>query len=160
MQLFCDRCNEAADHPIPIASDPELADIARDLGYRNVCPGCYDDLLVEAGEAREHQADDRRTEHRVAAQVPLRISPTGAGDVHTTVTEDISDNGAQIRASANLHAGDVVRLEAEGGVIEAVAIVEVIWADGDTLRAGLRLVEASESWQQLVRDCESKQPES
>jgi PilZ domain-containing protein len=160
MQLFCDRCNEAADHPISITSDPELAEIARDLGYRNVCPGCYDDLLIEAGEAREHQADDRRSEHRVAAQVPLRVSPAGGGESHTTMTEDISDNGAQIRASTALHAGEVVRLEAAGGNVEAFAIVEVIWADGDALRAGLRLVETSESWQQLVRDCESKQPES
>ena len=159
MQLFCDRCNEAADHPIPITSDPELAEIARDLGYRNVCPGCYDDLLIEAGEAREHQADDRRSEHRVAAQVTIRVSPAGGGESHTTVTEDISDNGAQIRANAALHAGEVVRLEAAGGNIEAFAIVEVIWHDGDALRAGLRLVEMSESWQQLVRDCERKQTE-
>jgi hypothetical protein len=160
MQLFCDRCNEAADHPISITSDPELADIARDLGYRNVCPGCYDDLLVEAGEAREHQADDRRSEHRVVAQIALRVSPAGGGESQTTVTEDISDNGAQVRASEAFHAGEVVRLEAADGVVEAVAIVEVIWQDGDTLRAGLRLVEASESWQQLVRDCESRETKS
>ena len=160
MQLFCDRCNEAADHPISITSDPELAEIARDLGYRNVCPGCYDDLLVEAGEAREHQADDRRTEHRVATQIAIRISPAGGGEAQTTVTEDISDNGAQIRANAAFEAGDVVRLEAADGVVEAIAIVEVIWHDGDALRAGLRLVETSDSWQRLVRDCESKQTES
>lgn len=159
MQLFCDRCNEDADHPITITDDPELAEIARDLGYRSVCAGCYDDLLVEAGEAREHQADDRRSEHRVAAQISLRVFPAGGGDPQETVTEDISENGAQIRANATFGAGDVVRLEAADGSADAVAIVEIIWHDGETLRAGLRLVETSDSWQQLVRDQEKQNGE-
>ncbi len=160
MQLYCDRCNEAADHPIPITDDPELAEIAKDLGYRNVCPGCYDDLVVEAGEAREHQADDRRSEHRVAAQISLRVFPAGGGEAHETVTEDVSENGAQIRADAAFSAGDVVRLESADGAADAVAIVEVIWRDGDALRAGLRLVETSESWQQLVREQETPPEQS
>lgn len=159
MQLYCDRCNEAADHPIAIEPDSELAELARDLGYRNVCPGCYDDLVVEAAEAREQQADDRRSEHRVAAQVPIRVRPTDGSQAQETVTEDISDNGAQIRASLALEPGAVVRIESADGRIDAVAIVEVVWLDGDALRAGLRLVESSESWQQLVREWEDRAAE-
>lgn len=155
MQLYCDRCNEAADHPITITDDPEVAEIARDLGYRSVCPGCYDDLVVEAGEARERQADDRRSEHRVPAQIALRVTPSG-GEPYETVTEDISDNGVQVRGNVAFEPGAVVRVQAADGSADAVAIVEVVWRDGDTMRAGLRLVEASESWRQFVLEHEAK----
>lgn len=155
MQLYCDRCNEKADHPIDVVSNVELADLARDLGYRNVCPGCYDDLLIEAAEAREQQADDRRTGRRVEAHVPLHLYTTGGANAQETVTENISENGAQIRASLGLEPGSVVRVESADGAIDAVAIVEVVWLDGETLRAGLRLAEASESWQRLVERLES-----
>jgi hypothetical protein len=150
MQLYCDRCNESADHPIDVSSDTELADLASDLGYRNVCRGCYDDLVIEAAEAREQKADERRTEHRVAAQLPIRLCATDGVEAQETVTENISENGAQIRANLALEPGSVVRLESADGEIDAVAIVEVVWLDGDTLRAGLRLAEPSASWQQLV----------
>jgi hypothetical protein len=159
MQLYCDRCNETADHPIDISSNTELADLARDLGYRNVCPGCYDDLLIEAAEAREQQADDRRTEHRVAAQLPIRLCAIDGVATHETVTENISENGAQIRANLALEPGAVVRVESADGVIDAVAIVEVVWLDGGTLRAGLRLAEASESWRHLVARLEADEGE-
>lgn len=159
MQLYCDRCNEAADHPIDVTNDPDLLDLVRDLGYRNVCPGCYDDLVVEANEAREQQADDRRSEHRVAAQVPIRIHSADGGEPHDTVTEDISDNGVQIRANLSIESGSVVHISSGDGAIDAVAIVEVIWHDGHALRAGLRLVETSESWQKLVREYEARQVE-
>ena len=155
MQLYCDRCNESADHPIDVTSDTELADLARDLGYRKVCRGCYDDLLIEAAEAREQQADDRRTEHRVAAQVPIRVWTTDGVQTQETVTENVSENGAQIRANLALEPGSVVRIESADGAIDAVAIVEVVWRDGDALRAGLRLVEASESWSEMVRSLAS-----
>jgi hypothetical protein len=153
MQLYCDRCNESVDHPIPITEDPELAEIAKDLGYRAVCGGCYDDLLVEASETREHQADDRRSEHRVAARLALTITPSDGSMVDAT-TEDISDNGARIRSPIRFETGSVVRMSAADGTAEAVAIVEVVWNDGASLVAGLRLVEVSESWQQLVREQE------
>jgi len=155
MQLFCDRCNESVDHPIDIRSDVELAEIARDLGYRSVCSGCYDDLVVEAGETREHQADDRRSEHRVAAHVTLRVTPNG-GESHETISEDVSDNGARVRSPTGLafDVGTVLRIECLDGGPEAVAIVETVWADGEGKHAGLRLVESSESWQELVRELE------
>jgi hypothetical protein len=155
MQLYCDRCNEAADHPIPIASGDELAEIAGDLGYRAVCPGCYDDLLVEANETREHRAEDRRAERRVATALAIRLTPAGGGEAHETVADDVSESGARVRAVAAVAPGDVVRLETGDGAAEAVAIVEVVWHDGDALRAGLRLVEASESWRRLVAEREA-----
>lgn len=155
MQTFCDRCNELADHLIPIADDPELSDIARDLGYRSVCSGCYDDLVIEANESREHLADDRRAEHRVAVELAIQIVPTDGGDPQEAVTEDISENGARVRAVRGLEPGSVVRVMSSDGSAEAVAIVEVIWNDFDGMRVGLRLVEASESWAVLVRESAS-----
>jgi hypothetical protein len=152
MHTYCDRCNEPADHPIDVKDDPELADLVRDLGYRSVCGGCYDDLVVEAREAREQQADDRRAEHRAAAHVPIRLEPSDGSDPQETVTEDISESGAQIRVASGLEPGTVVRLSTSKRDAVAVAIVEVVWRDGDALRAGLRLVEASESWSEMVRE--------
>jgi hypothetical protein len=160
MQLYCDRCNEAVDHPINITNDAELVEIARDLGYRSVCAGCYDDLLIEAGEAREHQADERRSEHRIPIQIALWVTPAGGGEGFETVSEDISENGVKVRANASFETGAVVRIEAAGGTAEAVAIVEVVWHDGDALRAGLRLVEASEGWRSFVQEQEKRQGES
>ena len=81
MQSYCDRCNESADHPISIVEDVEVGALAADLGYRSVCEGCYDDLLVEAKEAKEHEADDRRAEHRVAAELHLRVVPADVSGV-------------------------------------------------------------------------------
>jgi len=151
MHTYCDRCNEPADHPIDVWDDPELAALARDLGYRSVCGGCYDDLVVEAREAREQQADDRRVEHRAPAHLAVRLEPADGGAPQETVTEDISESGVQVRIVSGLEAGTVVRISTAEGGADAVAIVEVVWRNGDALRAGLRLVEASESWAALVR---------
>ena len=151
MHTYCDRCNEPADHPIDVRDDLELADLVRDLGYRSVCAGCYDDLVVEAREAREQQADDRRVEHRVPAHLAVRLEPADGGAPQETVTEDISENGAQVRVVSGIEPGTVVRISTAERGADAVAIVEVVWRDGDALRAGLRLVGASESWAELVR---------
>lgn len=158
MQIYCDRCNETTDHPVVVSNDPELSDLLRDLGYRSVCPGCYDDLLVEAQEAREQEADDRRSVHRVPAQIPVRIAAGDGTPPIDTMTEDISENGAQIRANSELETGSVVRLSALDGSAESVAIVEVVWHDGDALRAGLRLVEPSDAWTRLVERYEALEP--
>lgn len=158
MHTYCDRCNEVADHTVDASSDPELTDLLKDLGYRTVCPGCYEDLLVEAKEAREQLADDRRAHHRVPAQIPVRIETTDGGSTTETVTEDISENGAQIRANAELEPGTVVRIAALDGSADAVAIVEVVWHDGDALRAGLKLVESSDTWNRLVESHEALEP--
>lgn len=151
MQTYCDRCNETEDHPINIVDDAEVAELAGELGYRNVCSGCYDDLVVEARETREQRAEDRRTKQRVAASVPIRIGPTEGDTFEETVTEDISEGGAQIRAFASLEPGAVVRIATGDGSVDAVALVEIVWHDGEAMRAGLKLVEPSESWNQLVR---------
>ena len=150
MHTYCDRCNEVADHTVDAASDPQLTELLKDLGYRTVCPGCYEDLVVEAREAREQQAEDRRSVHRVPAHIPLRLTSTDGGSFTETVTEDISESGAQIRANSELEPGTVVHIAALDGSADAVAIVEVVWHDDDALRAGLRLVESSETWSRLV----------
>lgn len=158
MHTYCDRCNEVADHTVDATTDPQLTELLKDLGYRTVCPGCYEDLIVEAREAREQQAEDRRTVHRVPAQIPIRIESTDGSSSTETVTEDISESGAQIRANAELEPGTVVHIAALDGSADAVAIVEVIWHDGDALRAGLRLVESSDTWNRLVHEHEALEP--
>ncbi len=155
MHTYCDRCNEVADHTVDALGDPQLTDLLKDLGYRTVCPGCYEDLVIEAREAREQQAEDRRSVHRVPAQIPIRIESTDGVPFAETVTEDISENGAQIRANAELEPGTVVHIAALDGTADAVAIVEVVWHDGEALRAGLRLVESSDTWNRLVATHES-----
>jgi len=154
MHTFCDRCNEAADHPIGITDDPELAEIARDLGYRSVCSGCYDDLLAEVAETRElHGDDDRRSEERVPASLPLMLEPAdGSGARQEVVTEDVSPSGVRVRGVRSIATGSVVRLSTDGGAdADAIAIVEVVWHEVDGLHAGLRLVETSESWRRLIQ---------
>lgn len=155
MHTFCDRCNETVDQPINVTRDPELAELARDLGYRNVCSGCYDDLLSEAAESRELHGDDenRRSETRVAVSFPLRIEPAdGSGEPQEVITEDISPSGVRVRAARRLDSGSVVRIVTDGDRDhDVVAIVEVVWNDGETLHAGLRLVESSDAWTELVR---------
>jgi hypothetical protein len=153
MHTFCDRCNEVVDQPIGITKDPELQDIARDLGYRNVCSGCYDDLLAEVAEARELHGDgDRRMEQRVRASIMLLLEPSdGSGPRQEVITEDISMRGVRVRGVSSIETGSVVRLSTEGDA-DAIAIVEVVWHEVDGLHAGLRLVETSESWTQFVQD--------
>lgn len=150
MHTFCDRCNEAVDQPIGITKDPELAELAGDLGYRNVCPGCYDDLIAEAEETRELHGDNRRAESRIPASFTLTLEDS-AGVEQEVTAEDVSPNGVRVRAVRPLETGTVVRISTDGAHnVDAVAIVEVIWHDGETLHAGLRLVETSDSWTRLV----------
>jgi hypothetical protein len=154
MQTYCDRCNEHLDHPINITEDAELAVLAKDLGYRNVCSGCYDDLLSEAAETRELHGDEqtRRSEERISVGLPLHFEPAdGSGSRQRVITEDISASGLRVRAVERLERGSVVRIAGDGASdVDAVAIVEVVWHDDDGLHAGLRLVEPSESWARLV----------
>lgn len=154
MQTYCDRCNEHLDHPINVTKDAELSGLAKDLGYRNVCSGCYDDLLAEAAETRELHGDEvsRRSEERFPVSLALLFEPAdGSGAPQRVITEDISASGVRVRAVERLESGSVVRIAGYGASdVEAVAIVEVVWHDEDGLHAGLRLVEPSESWARLV----------
>ena len=85
---------------------------------------------------------------------PALIAPPtdGSGQRQEVTTEDISTSGVRVLARDGLDVGSVVRIATDGeGEAEAVAIVEVVWRDGGSLHAGLRLVETSESWTQFVR---------
>jgi hypothetical protein len=156
MQTFCDRCNETVDHPIGILADPELGELATELGYRSVCPGCYDDLVVEAADARQpHGEGDRRSEERIPVKFALTLEAVDESvPKQAVLAEDISPNGLGVRGVGPLDRGTVVRVITDGsaGAVEAVAIVELVWSDGETLHAGLHLVEASASWEQLVSE--------
>jgi hypothetical protein len=154
MHLFCDRCNEVVDQPIGITKDPELAEIAKDLGYRSVCSGCYDDLVAEVAESRElHGEGDRRAEARFVTSLALFLEPAdGSGPSQQVVTDDISTNGVRVRGVSTMETGSVVRISTDGsGDADAIAIVELVWRDAAGTHAGLRLVETSESWASLVR---------
>jgi hypothetical protein len=156
MHTFCDRCNEVVDQPIGITRDPELAEIARDLGYRSVCSGCYDDLLAEVAEAIElHGSGDGRAEERVLANKALLLElADGSGPRQEVLTEDFSASGVRVRGVHAIDPGAVVRLSTSGASdADAVAIVEAVWHEADGLHAGLRLVETSDSWAQFVREC-------
>jgi hypothetical protein len=152
MHTFCDRCNEAVDQPIGITKDPEIGEFARDLGYRSVCTGCYDDLLAEVAEARELHGDERRTEERVVASMALLLElADGSGPRQEVLTEDVSLGGVRVRGVRTVGIGSVVRLSTDGGEeADAVAIVEKVWNDADGLHAGLRLVETSDGWARFV----------
>lgn len=155
MQTYCDRCNETVDHPIGITADPELKELALELGYRSVCSGCYDDLLAEAAESRELHGDgDRREEARIPVAISLTLEPIdGSGERQAVVAEDISHTGVRVRGVRHLDRGSVVRLTTDGtSDVDAVAIVEIVWRDGETMHAGLHLVEESESWTRVVAE--------
>ena len=156
MQSYCDRCNESADHPISIVEDVELGALAADLGYRSVCEGCYDDLLVEAKEVKEHEADDRRAEHRVAAELHLRVVPADGEAADDALAEAVSESGAHVVLHERLEEGEVVRLASDDGRAEALGIVEEVWEGGDAVHAEIKIVEPNEEWARLVDELESR----
>src|SRR5512138_2668155 len=71
MSGLCDRCNEKTSHLVNITRLPELAAIAQ-LGYRQVCAACYDDLLAEANEVEDTE-EDRRSEARTKVAIKARV---------------------------------------------------------------------------------------
>ena len=156
MQTYCDRCNESVDHPIGITSDPELMELAKELGYRSVCAGCYDDLVAEAAESKElHGEGDRRGEDRIPVRLALTLEAVdGSVEKQAVMAEDLSVSGIRVRGVRNLDRGTVVRVTTDSaeGEVQAVAIVELVWHDGETLHAGLHLIEASDSWSNLVSE--------
>ena len=156
MQSYCDRCNESADHPIGIVDDAELGELAKDLGYRSVCAGCFDDLRAEAKEVRQHEADDQRAEHRVVAELPMRVEMADGGGTEHARAEAIGETSAHIVVHEDLHEGEVVRLASDDGRAEALGIVEEVWSGENALHAEIKLVEPNEAWTKLVDDLESQ----
>jgi hypothetical protein len=127
-----------------------LAAVAH-LGYRNVCTPCYDDLLTEANEA-EDQGDDRRSETRIKVSIKARVDGNTAHlepfSEEMTI-EEISLSGLRLRTTRDLEPGAVLKVLVPSHELEATALVDVVWREAGERKVGLKLVEPSDSWQQL-----------
>ena len=153
MSGFCDRCNEKASQLVKITNQPEMAPIVH-LGYRQVCPACYDDLQAEAEDFMESE-DDRRSEPRFKVNIKARVNGNTAylqPFSDDTVIDEISPSGLRIRTARDLDKGSVMTVIVPEYSVETTAIVEVIWSDTGDRSAGLKLVEPSDEWEKLWSD--------
>ncbi len=151
MSGICDRCGERASQLLDIAHMPEMASVAG-LGYRLVCPGCYDDLLAEANEMDERD-EDRRKEPRAAVSIKARVEGATSHLVpfsEEMTIDEVSRSGLRLRTAHEMDQGAVLKVFVPDYGIELTAIVEVVWSDGGQHKAGLKLVEQSEAWEALV----------
>jgi len=153
MSGICERCNERTSYIINITRAPELAAVA-DLGYRLVCSDCYDDLLAEANEVGE-QDEDRRQEDRV----PVSIKAIVEGNTsqmeafsEEMVIKEISLSGLRLLTTRNIDPGSILKIKILSLQMETTAIAETVWHDGAQRSIGLKLVEPSESWEDLFYD--------
>jgi len=125
------------------------------LGYRNVCPDCYDDLLVEAreaGPAAEGEAE--------AVVVSIKAKVSG-NTTHLepfqdeAVVEEITPLGLTFATPRELDSGAILEVAVPSYGLEFTAIVEDIWEEGDQNVVDLKLVEPNEGWDKLWRDYSS-----
>jgi hypothetical protein len=152
MSGVCERCNERSSHIVNIAHLPELAAVAH-LGYRQVCGPCYDDLVAEAGDARE-QEEDRRSQPRYSVSIKARVEGNTAhleAFSDEMVIEEISRAGLRLRTARELEPGAVLKVIVPAHEFEATALVDVVWTESGERRAGLKLMEPSESWDRLCQ---------
>jgi hypothetical protein len=150
---LCDSCEERVDHLYDLTQLPEFVDVVRRLNYRKVCQICYDDLYDELRQQRR-DSQDRRSETRYAIAVAVEIAGVdreGKSFLETATTQDISFSGARVIINHSIEPGSVLKLRVPEQGIEVVVIIEVVWRDGDTKSAGLKLAESNESWINLVQ---------
>jgi hypothetical protein len=150
MSGVCERCNERTSYIINISKATELAAVAH-LGYRLVCDACYDDLLAEANDVPEEE-EDRRAEDRIL--VSLKALVEGNTSQLETFAEEmlvkeISPSGLRLQTARDIEPGTVVKIKVASHNIEATAIAESVWRDGGQRHIGLKLVEPSDSWEDL-----------
>lgn len=153
MSGFCDRCNEKTSQLINIANTPEMAAATR-LGYRHICPACYDDLLAEAGDSEERE-EDRRAEPRVKVSIKALVegNTSHMDPFNDEMTiEEISLSGLRLRTAREIDPGALLKITVPAYDFEASAIVQVVWKDEGQRCLGLKLVEPHEGWEQLWRD--------
>ncbi len=151
MQGFCDSCEESADHLFDLTRLPEFRDAVRRLNYRKVCQVCYDDLYDEIKEQEDQT--DRRSHTRYPLKIRINISGVdreGQKFSEETFTLDVSLSGARISISHQVEAGSVLNMSVPETGIEVAVIIELIWQDGKSKTAGLKLVEVSEGWTKLI----------
>jgi hypothetical protein len=152
MAGICDRCSEKSSQLINISIVPELRPIMH-LGYRNVCPECYDDLLVEAKNAGS------LAEGESESAVVVSIKATVSGNTShleafqdETVVEEITAVGLTFATSRELDSGAILEVAVPSYGLEFTAIVEDVWQEGDQNVVDLKLVEPSEGWDKLWQD--------
>lgn len=152
MPGFCDRCNETTSRLVDMTDLPELAPVAH-LGYRHICDPCYDDLLEEASEVKEHD-EDRRAEPRASVSIKARVEGNTAhleSFSEDMTIEEISPSGLRLRTVRDVEPGALLKVAVPSYDFEATAIVQVVWRDDGQHNVGLKLVEPSDGWQRLWR---------
>lgn len=155
MAGICDRCSEKSSQLINIAIVVELRPIMH-LGYRNVCPECYDDLLVEAKDAGP--GADLESEAAVVVSINARVSGNTAHlepFQDDTVVEEITAIGLTFATSRDLDPGAILEVAVPSYGLEFAAIVEDTWQEGEQNLVDLKLVEPSEGWDKLWSDYSS-----
>ena len=160
MAGICDRCSEKSSQLINIAIVPELAPIMH-LGYRHVCPECYDDLLVEAKVAAGGREPDDADSAVVVSIKALISGNTSHLEAFRddSVVEEITAAGLTFTTSRDLDSGAILEVSVPSYGLEFTAIVEDIWQEGDQNVVDLKLVEPSEGWDTLWRDYSSDGPQ-
>ena len=146
MSGLCDRCNERTSYIVNIAHLPELAAVEH-LGYRMVCSPCYDDLLSEASETEEADAEPRARVN-IKAQVEgntAHLEPF----VEEMVIEEISLSGLRLHTARELEPGTVLKVTVPSYGFDVAAIVESAWREDGQRGVGLKLVEPNEGWERL-----------
>jgi hypothetical protein len=136
-----------------IARLPELAPVAH-LGYRQVCSPCYDDLLAEASEVEEAD-EDRRQEDRVSVSIKAQVegnTSTLEAFSEEMLIEEISLSGLRLHTAKDIESGAILKIKVSTQDVEVTAIAESVWRDGAQRSIGLKLVDVSESWEQLYYD--------
>lgn len=153
MSGFCDRCNERTSQIVNITQLPEVAAVSQ-LGYRQVCAPCYDDLVAEATEAKdsEERDEDRRAEPRVKVSMKARVEGNTAhlaAFADEMSIEEISPSGLRLHTAHEIEPGTLLKVAVPSHDLETTAIVESVWRDGGQRIVGLKLVEPSEGWDKL-----------
>ncbi|HEU4388405.1 MAG TPA: PilZ domain-containing protein [Blastocatellia bacterium] len=149
----CDRCAERTSQIINIANIRELAAATR-LGYRNICPACYDDLLAESADAETNE-EDRRSEPRVRVSIKARVEGnTSHMDpfVDDVTIDEISASGLRLRSPREIDPGTILKLSVPDYEFETNALVQVVWRDAGERWFGLKLIEPNDGWERLWND--------
>jgi hypothetical protein len=155
MAGICDRCSEKSSQLINISIVAELRPIMH-LGYRNVCPECYDDLLLEARDAGP--GAEVESESAVVVSIKARVSGNTAhleAFQDDTIVEEITALGLTFATARDLDSGAILEVAVPSYGLEFTAIVEDVWQEGDQNFVDLKLVEPNEGWDKLWRDCSS-----
>jgi hypothetical protein len=148
---LCDSCEENADHLFDLTRLPEFHGVVKRLNYRKVCQVCYDDLYDDV--KNQESQKDRRSETRYPLKLKLSLSGVdrkGQKFSEESFTTDVSLSGARIGITHQVEPGSVLNVVVPDLGVEATVIIEIMWQDGESKTAGIKLVDVSESWSNMV----------